>query len=334
MSFGYLVAGLLVITAAVTDFLWTTLWVEGGAGPLTSRMMSGVWGGLRRLGVRRSWTRTLAGPVIVLIGLVMWISLLWVGWTLVFAGGENALIDTIDGGPVSWVERFYFVGYSLFTLGNGEFVPRDGVWQVATAFTTGSGMLLITLSISYILSVLDAVTQKRSFATSVSGLGLRGETVVVKSWDGDSFDGVELPLETFTAELNRLTTNHGAYPVLHYFYAEQREAAAVVSVVVLDEALTLWRFGVPAEHQPSRVVLVNARSALQNYLETLGHSFATESDTTPPDPDLSVLRESGVPTVSDEAFDDSVDELDARRRALLGVVDADARQWPGIHEGE
>ncbi|WP_435119984.1 potassium channel family protein [Halolamina sp. C58] len=272
--------------------------------------------------------------MIVLVGLVMWISLLWVGWALVFAGGENALIDTIDGSPISWVERFYFVGYSLFTLGNGEFVPRDSVWQVTTVFTTASGMLLITLSISYVLSVLDAVTQKRSFATSISGLGLRGETVVTESWDGDSFDGVELSLNTFTAELNELTTNHKAYPVLHYFYTEQREAAAVVSIVVLDDALTLWRFGVPEQHQPSQVVLVNARAALQNYLETLGHSFATESDTIPPDPDLSALRESGVPTVSDEEFSEALNDLTARRRALLGVVDADARQWPGIHESE
>ncbi|MFT4921514.1 MAG: hypothetical protein ACI8XM_000715 [Haloarculaceae archaeon] len=334
MSLAYPTTGLFLLILAATDFLWTTLWVEGGAGPLTRRMMTGVWGGLRRLGVRRSWTRTLAGPVIVLVGLVMWISLLWVGWTLVFAGGENALIDTIDGGPVSWTERFYFVGYSLFTLGNGEFVPRDGVWQIATAFTTASGMLLITLSISYVLAVLDAVTQKRSFATSVSGLGLRGETAVVESWDGDSFEGVELPLNTFTAELNELTTNHKAYPVLHYFYTEQREAAAVASIATLDDALMLWRFGVPAEHQPSRVVLVNARAAVGSYLDTLGESFVTESKTVPPAPDISVLRESGVPTVSDEAFRDSMDELDARRRALLGVVEADARQWPGTQEKE
>ncbi|MFC6723015.1 ion channel [Halobium palmae] len=334
MNFAYIIAGIFLITIVAADFLWTTLWVEKGAGPLTSRMMTALWNGLRRIGVRHSWARTLAGPLIVLVGLVMWISLLWIGWTFVFAGAENAVRDTIDGGPISWVERFYFVGYSLFTLGNGEFVPRDGVWQVATAFTTASGMLLITLSISYVIAVLDAVAQKRSFATSVSGLGSRGETVVTESWNGDSFDGVELPLNTFTSELNELTTNHGAYPVLHYFYSEQQEAAAVVSIVVLDEALTLWRFGVPEEHQPSRVVVSNARAALQQYLETLGQSFVTESETVPPSPDLCTLREAGIPTVSEDVFSNHLDDLEARRRALLGVVEADARQWPRTHGNE
>ncbi|WP_435158438.1 hypothetical protein [Haladaptatus sp. DFWS20] len=122
--------------------------------------------------------------------------------------------------------------------------------------------------------------------------------------------------------------------MLHYFYSEQREATAVVSIVILDEALTLWQFGIPEEHQPSRVVLVNARAALQNHLETLRESFVTKSKTIPPSPDLDALRESGVPTVSDEAFSNSLDDLNTRRRTLLGLVEADGRQWQRTQEIE
>ncbi len=186
MNFEYLIAGIFLITIVAVDFLWTTLWIEKGAGPLTSRMMTAVWNVFRQIGVRHSWGRTLAGPLMVLVGLMMWIVLLWIGWTFVFATAENAVRDTIDGGSISWIERLYFVGYSLFTLGNGELVPRDGIWQIATVFTTASGMLLITLSISYVIAILNAVTQKRSFATSVSGLGSRGEAVVTESWNGES----------------------------------------------------------------------------------------------------------------------------------------------------
>ncbi len=329
MSVLHLTVGVLVLLTTVVDLLWTTLWVEGGAGPLTRRVMRWTWRALRNVGVR-----TLAGPVILLIGILMWITLLWAGWTLVFAGAENALRDTIDGGPISWVERVYFVGYTMFTMGNGDFAPRDGVWQLATAATTASGMLFVTLIITYVLSVLDAVTQKRSFATDVSGLGLRGETVVRTSWDGEAFTGLDLLLDTFSSELNELTANHKAYPILHYFYPERREAAAVISVALLSDAVTLWRFGVPAENRPSSALLENTRSALRTYLETIGESFVTSSEATPPSPDLARLRDAGVPTVSDEAFENSLDEWTAQRRTLLGIVEASARRWPGQQEDE
>ncbi|WP_281246994.1 hypothetical protein [Natrinema salaciae] len=39
MTLGYLALGVIVLVGTVVDVLWTTLWVEGGAGPLTSRLM-------------------------------------------------------------------------------------------------------------------------------------------------------------------------------------------------------------------------------------------------------------------------------------------------------
>jgi len=325
---GLLVLGVVILVVAVVDLLWTTLWVEGGAGPLTRRLMASTWGAIRRVGKRYPRVLILAGPVILSLGLLTWIGSLWGGWTLVFAGAENAIFDTRDAGPISWVERFYFVGYTLFTMGNGDFTPNDGVWQIATGLTTASGMLLVTLVVSYVISVLGAVTQKRSFASNVSGLGQRGETIVRTAWNGEDFDGLELPLNTFTTEINELTTNHHAYPILHYFYTDQREYAAVLSIVALDEALTLLCFGVQEDDRPSAAVLENARASIGNYLETLGSSFVHVADGTPQPPELEVLREADVPTISEDAFARSLEESADRRRWLGGLIEADARDWP------
>jgi hypothetical protein len=318
----------LLLGVAVVDLLWTTLWVEGGAGPLTTRLLRWTWKPLRRLGEYDSRVRTLTGPVVLVAGLLLWISLLWGGWTFVFAGAENALKDTVDSGPIGWVERFYFVGYSMFTMGNGDFVLRDGPWQIATALMTASGMLFVTLIITYVLSVLDAVTQKRTFARNVSGLGQRGEALVEQSWNGDEFHDVDLPLNTFTAQLNELTANHKAYPVLHYFYTDDREAAAVVSVTALEEAVTLWQDATPEGVGPSAPIVENLRSSLQSYLDTVGGAFVPRADEHPPPPDIAVLRDAGIPTVSDEEFEASLEERSQRRRTLHGLVQADARRWP------
>lgn len=199
MNSVYLVLGVSVLVVGISNLLWTTLWVEGGAGPLTSRLMSWTWRMLRVIGDQNPRLRSLTGPLIFVVSLLVWIVLLWGGWTLIFASTEDALIDTLSRGSISWIDRIYFTGYTIFTLGNGDFAPQNDVWQIATVLTTANGMLFITLTVTYILSVLDAVTQKRSFATGVSGLGTNGVSIVQTSWNGSEFKGLDFPLNTYMA---------------------------------------------------------------------------------------------------------------------------------------
>lgn len=332
MDLIYVVLGGVFLVSGVGDLLWTTLSVSGSAGPLTSTLMSSVWRGLRNIGSRRSNVLALSGPAILMLTLAMWLLLIWAGWTFLFAGGGETLLDTRNTGPISWAERIYFTGYTLFTLGNGDFTPQGGLWQIATALATASGMLFVTLSVSYVLSVLDAVSQKRAFASNVTGLGLQGETILDTAWDGDEFDGFDLQLTTFTSQLNTLTANHKAYPILHYYYSKDSEQAAVISIVALDEALTLLTYGVSKEHQPSTSITTNARSSVQSYLDTLSGTFTQSGTDTPPLPDLQRLRDAGIQTVSNAEFSDSLADLHERRRKLHGLVESDAREWPSAED--
>lgn len=334
MNLSYLIIGIIVLAISITDLLWTTLWVEGGAGPLTSRLMSWTWRVLRKIGNSNSGIRSLAGPLIFVFSLLVWIVLLWSGWTLIFAGAERPLIDTLNRGSVSWTDLIYFAGYTLFTLGNGDFAPREGVWQITTILATGSGMLFVTLSVTYILSVLDAVTQKRSFATGVNGLGAQGVSIVQTGWNDGELEEFNLVLNTYVAQLNALTSNHKAYPILHYFHTTQAEHAPVIAIAALDEALTLFKFGIPTQNRPNDVIIETARSSVQSYLKTLYSAFIEPANRPPPSPDLDVLREAGIPTVSDDEFATALHDLDDRRQTLLGLVEADARNWPSGHDDD
>ncbi|MDS0260952.1 potassium channel family protein [Haloarcula sp. S1CR25-12] len=328
MNYVYLGLGSLCLLLAVGDLLWTTVWVEGGAGPMTSRLMGWTWNAFRGVAGNRPRWLSVAGPVILVGSLVVWITLLWAGWTFVFAAAENALVDTRNAGPISWTERLYFVGYSVFTMGNGDFTPRDGVWQVVTALTTASGMLFVTLSVTYVLSVLDAVTQKRSLASSISGLGPRSAEILVTSWDGEEFHGLELPLNTIATQINTLTSNHKAYPILHYFYAPDTERAPATAITVFDETLTLLRFGVPEQHRPNELAIRQARTSVGSYLDTVDTTFVEPADEPPPMPAISAVRDGGVPTVGVEEFRDALPAVDDRRRQLSGLLQSDERRWP------
>lgn len=328
----FLALGSLLLISAIIDILWTALWSNAGAGPLTTRLITGTWRGLRTLGGRQSRLLNLAGPLILTLTLTLWVALIWGGWTFVFAGGENALTDTRDVGPISWAERTYFVAYSMFTMGNGDFTPTDGIWQIATSLTTASGMLFVSLGVSYVLSVLGAVVDKRSFASTVTGIETRSEVFVRDGWNGEDLHELDLPLDTLASDLGRLAKQHKAYPILHYYHSDEADDASVVAVAILDDALTTLRFGVPENHRPNTPLLNTARSSTQDYLQTLNSIGIQPADETPPSPELDRLREAGVPTVSDEEFDRALDDLSERRRKLLGAVTADAWHWPPAND--
>ncbi|MCU4742033.1 potassium channel family protein [Natronoglomus mannanivorans] len=331
----FLAVGIVVLVAVIVDIIWTTLWVDGGSGPLSGRLTTWTWRGLRSVGDDHPKVLSTAGPLVLTLTLAMWIALLWIGWAFLFAVDETALVSTHTGATADWSGRFYYVAYTMFTNGNGDYTPTTSTWEIASSFTTATGMAFVTLGVSYVLTVLGAVSEKRSFASDVTGLGRRSEAFVRAGWaDEDEFRGLDLPLESLSTQLSLLADQHKAYPILHYYHSEQADRASAVAVPILDEALTLFRHGVTDDAQPNPTLVENARASTDSYLQTLDTAFVEPADDVPPPPNLDRLREEGIPTVDDEEFGETLEELRERRRKLLGVVRADAWQWPPVDERE
>lgn len=139
---------------------------------------------------------------------------------------------------------------------------------------------------------------------------------------------LELPLNTTASQLNTLTANHKAYPILHYFHSKRAKHAPVLSMVVLGELLTFLQFGTPKENQPDDLILRNARLGVENYLETLRGVFIDPADHSPPSLDLRALRKAGIPTVPDREFTEALGDVQKRRRQLLALIKSDTRSWP------
>ena len=330
MNLFYFVIGAVLLVLAIVDLVWTTLWVDGGAGPISSRLSSLLWRWLRRMDGRRSRTLSLAGPLIISANLLLWVLLIWAGWTFFFAGDAASIYPTGSAGAGTWSSRIWYVAYTMFTVGNGDFMPRDGPWQIVSSLTAASGMLFITMGVSYVISILGSISTKRAFAGSVIGLGRRGEELVEAGWDGESFRSLELPLSSLTSQLSLLTEQHLSYPILHYYHSESQADAAAVAVASLDEALTLIQCGVSGEVRLDSAIMKSARSSIGAYLGTLNSAFIEPSDHAPPPPDLGRLHAAGIPTVSGEAFAAALADLDERRRKLLGMIEADAWEWPPV----
>lgn len=214
MRFLAIAAGTAVIFFTATDFVWTALSMQG-AGPLTGRLSAAVWRLLLRLPMRRSRSLWLmpAAPIILIGNLIGWVVLIWAGWSLIFLGTPEAVLDANARQPAGVWDRIYFAGMTISTLGVGDFAGGTPLWRILAALGALNGLVLITSAITYIVSVLNAVIQKRTLAASISILGETPQDILTSHWSGRDFTGMKSLLSSFPAAIIGFAQQHLAYPV-------------------------------------------------------------------------------------------------------------------------
>lgn len=89
---------------------------------------------------------------------------------------------------------------------------------------------------------------------------------------------------------------------MHYFHSTERSRSASLSLVALDEALTLLQYGVASSFQFDFAALGTARRASAAFTKTLTSVYLEPATDEPPLPSLDLLRAKGIPTVSDSEF--------------------------------
>lgn len=334
IAIGLLGTGIIVFM--LIDMLWTTMG-EGG-GPLSQRLLNTAWRGI--LQIHRYYKNrrfySFAGVLLVILVVIIWIVLLWLGWVLIFLTPEQAVVNTSTGEPASFWDRVYFVGFTLFTLGVGDFRPQLVLYQVLTNVASLSGLFLMTLSITYLLSLVQAAQQKRQLGVHISGLGRTAEEMLLTTWNGARFDALEEHLVTLTSEVAGLKQRHLTYPGLHYFQGLDPAEASALSIAALDDALSVIRYGMEPGEYINSGLLVSTRHVLSEFLNTLDATFVDPADEAPPLPSLQPLRERGFPVVEDDVFRSRMASQTKRRKLLKALVVNDAWDWellrPEQHE--
>jgi hypothetical protein len=326
--FGFL--GIALIGYAVLDLLWTTF-LEGGA-PLTTHACARVARGMLRLQRRCAARRviSLTGLVSVVVTVGTWTTLLWAGWAFLFSASPTSLLDASTGRPAGAWEKIYFTGYTLFTLGLGDYKPNGHFWQLATSIAAGSGFLLFGLALAYVVPVISAATQKRQLAVYITSLGRTPDEIILRAWNGQDTRALAPHLQSLTALLALLGENHLTYPILHYFHGAQRIRASAASVAALDEALTILECGLQQGCSLDLPSLGAARESITSYLDTLRPALVVPSRGAPPPPSLDNLRGMGVPVVGDELFARAMALMSERRQLLLSMVANEGWDWSAV----
>jgi hypothetical protein len=326
------IVGAALVVGAVADIVVTTLTVERRAGPLTRAVSTLMWRALKRMRTVSPFPGFLgaAGLLVTITVVGLWITMIVTGWFLLFASSLGAVVGTSSGVPADGWSRLYFAAYSIFTLGNGELRPEGHLWQVLTWMAAGSGLFLITLTITYLMPLMSAVTHKRSLARMLAGLGRTPGQIVATAWRGDDFDRIEQHLLSLTPSLALLAEQHLAYPVLHFFHSPERETALAPGLAALDEALLLLTEAVDPAVQPPRLATEPAQHAIKGFLDTLPQAYVRPSDEAPPAPDLSLLARQGIPHRPLEDVLAAVRRRDEHRRRMRSLVQDEGWEWEAL----
>jgi hypothetical protein len=320
--------GLALVGLALFDATVTTLAAGKGGGPLTRYLARWGWQLLRLLARGQSSSLlSYAGMLVLLLTVLTWVLLLWGGWFLVFLADEGAVVDASTSTPADLAGRAYYAAFVVFTLGTGDVVPGSGGWQLLTGLATFLGLFLVTLSITYLVSVVSAAVGRRALARTISLSGETGIDLVLLHAGPQGVSGQFTALtQALESQVLKVVQQHLAYPVLHHFHADGPASSAPRAMAVLDDALLLVSEGLAPQVRPGPDVLTRLRRAVEHYAETVAGQSGSESP--PPLPSLDRLRAAGIPTVDDEQFAAAAGPHAARRRQVHRLVTADAWTWP------
>lgn len=327
--------GTLLILLVAYDAIRTTLSVSSPGGPLTNRLVSGIWFMLLGIHRRRKSHAMLssAGPWMTMALLITWFLVAWLGWFLLFCSSPQAVVLSSSKATASLVERAYYTGYTITTLGFGDYVPGNDSWRLQPVLAAANGFFLFTLSITYIFNIITNVIKKRQTSLTISALGENPQQILASTNGGGRFETLISQLQPLQQSISTLGQQHLAYPILHYYHGEPSSKALSLAIVRLYQAIALACFSSTKLDTTSREQLLITRKAIEQFLDTLDSTFIRPSQHIPDIPALDGYAELPGIEKSNTEIQDYLASL-PYQKILAAYVHKDGWQWQDVWQLE
>lgn len=186
-----------------------------------------------------------AGPVLISLTIATWVLLLVTGWALIFHPALGTGIVAAKGATdTGFSTALYFSGFTITTLGTGDVVPVSPVYRALTVAEAAVGFSVLTMVLTYFLSIYGSITARKTFASSLHhhtfDTGTPVQFVLGISRVDDISRGSE-HLSQLARFLTHTAETHRSYPVLRYFhFRDDRYALPRLLLLALD-TVTLLR---------------------------------------------------------------------------------------------
>ena len=324
------VVGLLVIGAILVDAFLTIL-STSTAGPLTRAWSHPLWQLLLRIHRRRRIhvALGLTGPAMVVLTILIWYGGLVLGTWLIFTAHPGSVINNSTSLAADTSQTFYFVPTTLSGLGLGDYVPDGFPWTVLATTMTLVGTMVLTISLSYVISVISAAITRRTMASSVRALGGTPVDIAGNAELSDPRHSMHTYLGSVASSVSDVAEKQRAYPVLRYFHNSRQQTSAARAVLLLADATYLLESG-PHETRPAP----GLSHVLHSAIDAFANAKVTPTDISPADEDTidwlaNCARELGTPTTDGSRFRVGLSTYLQTRAVLVAACEDDG--WPQPH---
>ena len=306
--------GAFLLLLGVGETCTAVLYPRAVSGPVTAAVYRLQHFALRNIFRPNGKAALASGTLLVITQAIIWATLLLAGTSLIVWPQLGRSIENSSGNATSTdlVSAIYYAGFSLTTLGTGDFVPTTDFARIVTITAAAIGFSFFTLVLAYILAVYSALQRRNQFATEVDcRTGRTGDSYTyLRSYlMQHQVSLLDQDLTSLTAGLIDLMESHHFYPTLHYFrFGEPRYAMSrmlrfclEVSTVVLclNDVRMRGRGSEPAERL--------WHASLQTLEDTMKHFVVCRARVGTPDMRLAErvveqIVENGEPDFNAAAF--------------------------------
>jgi hypothetical protein len=249
-------AGVALILLVAYDVYATVLHASARYGPVGERLNRLVWrvsrGIARRAGRRRRHvTLNIIGPLLLPLLVVVYLILLITGFGFIYYPHivEGFTHDHPHSGSL-FDEALYFSGVTLTTAGYGDIAPVSAFLRAVAVIESASGFALISLAITYLLSVYGALERKRAVALSLyhqAGEGADASGLIAHHFVDGRFHGLRDSLRQATRDVQTMLESHVEHPVIHYFHPLETYKSLPRILFLLLEACAVLRAALDPE---------------------------------------------------------------------------------------
>jgi len=336
MNYLIFVAGVFIVVFVLVNVFISTL-APRGSRFFTQRLLHWVWKFFYWLAGGKGSKKILnyAGIFTLFSFLLIWVLLFWFGNTLIYLSELDSVVATGNHMPATPIQKFYFVGYILSTLGLGDFGPNGNGWMVYTSIISFSGFIMISTIVSFLLSVSAGEIQKRKVSGFIHSLGSSPENILLNGWNGKDFSRLTAHFIELTNLILEVSQQHTAYPVLHNFHSNLVRESFSVNLAGLDEALTILLLYKPEEVLPAKVEIYSLRYAVTEFLATLEKAYIYPSDNNPGPVRIEKLKQKNIPLKENKpATGLDIERLQLRRKLMLAMLETDGWNMESLYEGK
>lgn len=284
-KFAFTISGVLLLLLVLADVYLTILDDRPRVGPLGDTLNRSAW----RVGitVARRVSRThrhrflnLIGPLLLPSLIIVYLAFLTFGFGLIYYPRLQTLfrVSPSFGEPGFW-DAIYFSGMTLTTAGFGDITPQARAMRILAVSESASGVALISLAVTYLLTVYGALQRKRAVALSFyhqAGEGANVAGFVAHHFVVDKFVGLEGVLRTAARDLQSLLESHIEHPILHYFHTVEVYKSLPRVLFIALETCAVIRSCIDEEEYPKlcrhpevRTLEASARHVLGEFVQSL-----------------------------------------------------------------